>query len=74
MCFVQNPGKEGQSICGLFFVLSRQYFHQQHKCILISNPSTHHGALHTALREGIQKKSMFLGKSPKLWVGGGQDS
>ena len=28
----------------------------------------------TQIREGIQKKSIFLGKSPKLWVGGGQDS
>ena len=27
-----------------------------------------------AFREGIQKKSIFLGKSPKLWVGGGQES
>ena len=26
------------------------------------------------IREGIQKKSIFLGKSPKLWVGGGQES
>ena len=27
------------------------------------------------LREGIQKKiDFFLGKSPKLWVGGGQES
>ena len=27
------------------------------------------------LREGIKKKiDFFLGKSPKLWVGGGQES
>ena len=26
------------------------------------------------LREGIQKNRFFLGKSPKLWVGGGQES
>ena len=26
------------------------------------------------VREGVKKKSTFLGKSPKLWVGGGQDS
>ena len=26
------------------------------------------------LREGIQKNRLFLGKSPKLWVGGGQES
>ena len=25
-------------------------------------------------REGVKKKSIFLGKSPKLWVGGGQES
>ena len=29
---------------------------------------------HLLLREGIQKKTIFLGKSPKLWVGGGQES
>ena len=26
------------------------------------------------LREGIKKIDFFLGKSPKLWVGGGQES
>ena len=26
------------------------------------------------LREGIKKNRLFLGKSPKLWVGGGQES
>ena len=30
--------------------------------------------LHTLLRKGVEKKSIFLGKSPKLWVGGGQES
>ena len=31
--------------------------------------------LHELLREGIEKKNrFFLGKSPKLWVGGGQES
>ena len=28
----------------------------------------------TRLREGIKKNRFFLGKSPKLWVGGGQES
>ena len=26
------------------------------------------------VREGVQKNRFFLGKSPKLWVGGGQES
>ena len=26
------------------------------------------------IREGIKKIDFFLGKSPKLWVGGGQES
>ena len=26
------------------------------------------------LREGVKKINFFLGKSPKLWVGGGQES
>ena len=26
------------------------------------------------LREGVKKIDFFLGKSPKLWVGGGQES
>ena len=26
------------------------------------------------IREGIKKNLLFLGKSPKLWVGGGQES
>ena len=26
------------------------------------------------IREGIKKNQLFLGKSPKLWVGGGQES
>ena len=26
------------------------------------------------LREGVKKNRLFLGKSPKLWVGGGQES
>ena len=26
------------------------------------------------VREGIKKNRLFLGKSPKLWVGGGQES
>ena len=26
------------------------------------------------IREGVQKNRFFLGKSPKLWVGGGQES
>ena len=26
------------------------------------------------IREGIKKNRLFLGKSPKLWVGGGQES
>ena len=29
---------------------------------------------HWLLREGIKKIDFFLGKSPKLWVGGGQES
>ena len=28
----------------------------------------------TCLREGVKKNRLFLGKSPKLWVGGGQES
>ena len=33
------------------------------------------GDLHSHLiREGVQKKRFFLGKSPKLLVGGGQES
>ena len=27
-----------------------------------------------SLREGIKKNRLYLGKSPKLWVGGGQES
>ena len=27
-----------------------------------------------SVREGVQKKRFFLGLSPKLWVGGGQES
>ena len=30
--------------------------------------------LKTGVREGVKKNRLFLGKSPKLWVGGGQDS
>ena len=26
------------------------------------------------IREGVKKNRLFLGKSPKLWVGGGQKS
>ena len=26
------------------------------------------------IREGVKKNRFFLGKSPKLWVGGGQES
>ena len=26
------------------------------------------------IREGVKKNRLFLGKSPKLWVGGGQES
>ena len=26
-----------------------------------------------SLREGVKKIDFFLGKSPKLWVGGGQE-
>ena len=33
------------------------------------------GEIKPEVREGIKKKSIFfLGKSPKLWVGGGQES
>ena len=28
----------------------------------------------TKVREGVKKIDFFLGKSPKLWVGGGQES
>ena len=27
-----------------------------------------------SVREGVKKNQLFLGKSPKLWVGGGQES
>ena len=27
-----------------------------------------------SFREGVKKNRLFLGKSPKLWVGGGQES
>ena len=27
-----------------------------------------------SIREGVKKNRFFLGKSPKLWVGGGQES
>ena len=30
--------------------------------------------LHRKIREGVKKNRLFLGKSPKLWVGGGQES
>ena len=30
--------------------------------------------LTSGLREGVKKNRLFLGKSPKLWVGGGQES
>ena len=30
--------------------------------------------MHFILKEGVKKNRHFLGKSPKLWVGGGQDS
>ena len=30
--------------------------------------------LTSGLREGVKKIDFFLGKSPKLWVGGGQES
>ena len=30
--------------------------------------------MHPFLREGVKKIDFFLGKSPKLWVGGGQKS
>ena len=30
--------------------------------------------MNIGLREGIKKIDFFLGKSPKLWVGGGQES
>ena len=30
--------------------------------------------MQSRVREGIQKNRFFLGKSPKLWVGGGQES
>ena len=33
-----------------------------------------HRYMQIAVREGIQKKTIFLGLSPKLWVGGGQES
>ena len=40
-----------------------------HVLVLFMNESTH------MVKEGIQKKiDFFLGKSPKLWVGGGQES
>ena len=30
--------------------------------------------LHLQVREGVEKIDFFLGKSPKLWLGGGQES
>ena len=37
--------------------------------------STRSWQMQRSVREGIQKKiDFFLGKSPKLWVGGGQES
>ena len=30
--------------------------------------------MHISFREGVQKNRFFLGLSPKLWVGGGQES
>ena len=39
---------------------------------LIDSPGQADQASH--FREGIKKNRLFLGKSPKLWVGGGQES
>ena len=39
------------------------------------NPHSSPSALpHREIREGVQKNQFFLGKSPKLWEGGGQES
>ena len=41
----------------------------QVECLKINNEIDN-----SAIREGIKKRSIFLGKSPKLWVGGVQES
>ena len=49
--------------------------HIQVTIMLIMLLNQHLHISHIQVREGIQKKNrFFLGKSPKLWVGGGQES
>ena len=67
------PPKCSTNSCREFvFCLNYDMMVLDHEDIFLTNKVRSFSALKTKGRH--KKKSIFLGKSPKLWVGGGQES
>ena len=56
--------------CSVFFSVSRDTLAYLALCRFI----LYSMQFRVSIREGVKKIDFFLGKSPKLWVGGGQES